>query len=76
MHTTKLCVVAGMDPAGPSWRLNPLALNREDARYVEAIHTDGNILGIFDPIGHANFYPNGGMNPQPGTSFFTLLSGF
>ncbi|XP_048481407.1 lipoprotein lipase isoform X2 [Plutella xylostella] len=56
----------GMDPAGPSWRLNPLALNREDARYVEAIHTDGNILGIFDPIGHANFYPNGGMNPQPG----------
>ncbi|KAG7305080.1 hypothetical protein JYU34_010540, partial [Plutella xylostella] len=58
--------ITGMDPAGPSWRLNPLALNREDARYVEAIHTDGNILGIFDPIGHANFYPNGGMNPQPG----------
>lgn len=30
---------------------------------VDIIHTD-NTLGIEDPIGHKDFYPNGGKNQQ------------
>ncbi|XP_026758700.2 pancreatic triacylglycerol lipase-like [Galleria mellonella] len=58
--------VTGLDPAGPSWNGNPNALNRNAGQYVEAIHTDGGLLGIFTPLADADFYPNGGRNPQPG----------
>ncbi|XP_047985068.1 pancreatic lipase-related protein 2-like [Leguminivora glycinivorella] len=58
--------VTGLDPAGPLWGGNSNALNANDGVYVECIHTDGGLLGIHDPIGNANFYPNGGRNPQPG----------
>ncbi|XP_046961846.1 pancreatic lipase-related protein 2-like [Vanessa cardui] len=58
--------VTGLDPAGPQWGNNPNALNRNSGVYVESIHTDGRSLGIFDPISDADFYPNGGRNPQPG----------
>ncbi|XP_059048016.1 pancreatic triacylglycerol lipase-like [Achroia grisella] len=58
--------VTGLDPAGPNWVGNSNALNRNAGQYVEAIHTDGGLLGIFNPIADADFYPNGGRNPQPG----------
>ncbi|KAG6447346.1 hypothetical protein O3G_MSEX004953 [Manduca sexta] len=58
--------VTGLDPAGPNWNNNGNALNKNDGAYVEAIHTDGRILGIMNAVGDADFYPNGGMNPQPG----------
>ncbi|CAH4030971.1 unnamed protein product [Pieris brassicae] len=67
--------VTGLDPAGPTWGRNSQALNRNSGRYVEAIHTDGRILGIMDPIGHADFYPNGGRNPQPGCGASTCSHG-
>ncbi|CAH2102772.1 unnamed protein product [Euphydryas editha] len=56
--------VTGLDPAGPFWS-NPFALNTNSGGYVEVIHT--NILGrgITEPIGHVDFYPNGGQI-QPG----------
>lgn len=63
--------VTGLDPAGPLWANNANALNRNAGTYVEAIHTDGGILGIFNPIGHADFYPNGGRNPMPGCAVNT-----
>ncbi|KAJ8736506.1 hypothetical protein PYW08_007162 [Mythimna loreyi] len=58
--------VTGLDPAGPNWGGNPNALNPNAGVYVEAIHTDGGLLGIFDRVANADFYPNGGRNPQPG----------
>ncbi|XP_072948075.1 pancreatic triacylglycerol lipase-like [Epargyreus clarus] len=60
--------ITGLDPAGPQWGRNNNALRGSDGQYVEAIHTDGGYLGIMDPIGNANFYPNGGRNRQPGCS--------
>lgn len=56
----------GLDPAGPLWQTNSNAINRNSGVYVECIHTDGGLLGIFNPCGDADFYPNGGRNVQPG----------
>ncbi|KAI5639763.1 lipase domain-containing protein [Phthorimaea operculella] len=58
--------ITGLDPAGPTFGNNDDALQATDAVYVECIHTDGGVLGIFDPICQVNFYPNGGRNAQPG----------
>ncbi|XP_041975189.1 pancreatic lipase-related protein 2-like isoform X2 [Aricia agestis] len=58
--------ITGLDPAGPQWGGNSNALNRFSGVHVESIHTDGGLLGIMDPISDADFYPNGGRNPQPG----------
>ncbi|XP_063549198.1 pancreatic triacylglycerol lipase-like [Cydia strobilella] len=58
--------VTGLDPAGPLWRGNDDAISSNAGTYVECIHTDGGILGLFNPSGDADFYPNGGRNPQPG----------
>ena len=33
---------------------------------MDAIHTCGGSLGFLDAIGDVDFYPNGGLRPQPG----------
>lgn len=33
---------------------------------ADVIHTDGGIFGIPWPLGHVDFYPNGGAAVQPG----------
>ena len=35
-------------------------ISTESARHVEIIHTNAGFLGIFSPVGHVDFYPNGG----------------
>ncbi|CAG9819198.1 unnamed protein product [Phaedon cochleariae] len=66
--------ITGMDPAEPHFSntVAPVRLDRSAAQYVDVIHTDarGFIsgaggLGIIEPIGHVDYYPNGGRD-QPG----------
>ncbi|XP_026331318.1 hepatic triacylglycerol lipase-like [Hyposmocoma kahamanoa] len=57
--------VTGLDPSGPLWNYNNERLNADDGVYVEAIHTDGGVLGIGLPIVQVDFFPNGGFY-QPG----------
>jgi pancreatic triacylglycerol lipase len=64
--------IVGLDPAGPLFSVRNAAgrLDAGDANYVECIHTNGPTLilagaGIGAPIGHADFFPNGGTS-QPG----------
>ena len=60
---------AGLDPAGPLFRRNTAAgLTRGSGDFVDAIHTDGQVFGMMTPIGHVDFYPNGGKT-QPGCKF-------
>ncbi|KAJ8949167.1 hypothetical protein NQ314_008285 [Rhamnusium bicolor] len=40
-------------------------LDRTDARFVQIIHTNGGLLGFEEPIGHSDYFPNGGKS-QPG----------
>ncbi|XP_049861437.1 lipase member H-like [Schistocerca gregaria] len=57
----------GMDPAFPLYSLEPIEnrLDASDASFVQVIHTNGGLLGWKDPMGTADFYPNGGTF-QPG----------
>ena len=63
--------ITGLDPAGPCFEdfSHKYRLHMEDADYVDAIHTSS-VLGYNSPIGHSDFYPNGGTF-QPGCYFKT-----
>ncbi|XP_026731672.1 pancreatic lipase-related protein 2-like [Trichoplusia ni] len=67
--------ITGLDPAGPGWTSNSNSLSSNAAAYVEAIHTDGGLLGIFNRVGNTDFYPNGGRSPQPGCGGSTCSHG-
>jgi pimeloyl-ACP methyl ester carboxylesterase len=63
--------ITGLDPAGPYFEEvdKVVRLDKDDATFVDIIHTDAEKtlkvgLGIWKPIGHVDFYPNGGMD-QP-----------
>ncbi|XP_016007505.1 lipase member I isoform X2 [Rousettus aegyptiacus] len=59
--------ITGLDPAGPKFSGKPSngRLDYTDAKFVDVIHSDINGLGIKEPLGHIDFYPNGGKT-QPG----------
>ncbi|RVE54443.1 hypothetical protein evm_000928 [Chilo suppressalis] len=52
--------ITSLDPAGPLWSRNRDRMGRSDAQYVEVIHTNTDFLGYTNPLGDADFYPNGG----------------
>ncbi|TRY63468.1 hypothetical protein TCAL_11838 [Tigriopus californicus] len=58
--------VTGLDPAAPLFTLTKNRINRQSARFVDIIHTAGEFTSLESPLGHADFYPNGGVHPQPG----------
>ncbi|XP_066596139.1 phospholipase A1-like [Prorops nasuta] len=76
--------ITGLDPAQPCFKnvASSVYLNKNDAPFIDIIHTNGKLLlnlglGLPQPIGHADFYPNGGR-VQPGcvkseSSFFDYL---
>ncbi|XP_012059377.1 PREDICTED: phospholipase A1-like [Atta cephalotes] len=55
--------VVGLDPALPGFRSSESGsrISKNDASYVEIIHTNGGWLGYFTAIGDIDFYPNGGQ---------------
>jgi len=59
--------ITGLDPAGPCFDTysEEIRLNSECAGFVDVIHTAGLWLGLMNPSGHVDFYPNGG-SVQPG----------
>lgn len=60
--------ITGLDPAGPcfSYAYSDQRLDKMDAAYVDIIHSNRLIQGVIEPLGHADFYINGGGPTQPG----------
>lgn len=50
-------------------------LDKDDAYFVDVIHTNGRGLGMMTAIGDVDFYPNGGMQ-QPGCGSCKVLRSF
>jgi len=77
--TQPIARITGLDPAEPYFGYAPavVALDPTDAAFVDVIHTDtvhfrqGAVhampygMGVEEPVGHMDFYPNNGTN-QPG----------
>lgn len=63
----KVSRLTGLDPAGPCFRnLGPEErLDQTDADFVDVISTNIDWYGMAAPVGHVNFYVNGGEY-QPG----------
>uniref|UniRef100_A0A182S6M2 Lipase domain-containing protein n=1 Tax=Anopheles maculatus TaxID=74869 RepID=A0A182S6M2_9DIPT len=63
----KLSRVTALDPAKPHFKLDSKdAVGPDTAQFVDVIHTDAQTLGEDIVRGHADFFPNSGMAPQPG----------
>lgn len=67
---TKIGRISALDPAAPGYVDSPteVRLQKDDALFVDVYHTDGASLlipcGIYQPVGHIDFYPNNGTD-QP-----------
>ncbi|XP_045764162.1 pancreatic lipase-related protein 2-like [Maniola jurtina] len=71
-YNLKLGRITGLDPAAPyfSNTVTLVRLDKSDAQFVDIIHSNAMPLylsgfGISEPIGHIDFFPNGGST-QPG----------
>ncbi|XP_059620322.1 vitellogenin-1-like [Phlebotomus argentipes] len=60
--------ITGLDPARPCFNEGEVMTNlqRGDAKFVDIIHTNSGGLGKGEPIGDADFYPNGKSVLMPG----------
>lgn len=69
--------ITALDPAGPCFRnLGPAdRLDKTDADFVEVLQTNIDDFGMAAPIGHINYYVNGGEY-QPGDFFWMLCTAF
>ncbi|KAJ8703606.1 hypothetical protein PYW07_017530 [Mythimna separata] len=75
LTTGRVSRITGLDPALPLFSGLPLEqrLDTSDAHFVDVIHTDAGIFGYKEPIGHADFFPNGGKSPQPGCELEVVI---
>lgn len=77
-----LARITGLDPAGYLFENTNVTLSKNDAKFVDVIHTQGGDiydfkLGLRHSVGHVDFYPNGGsvqqgcpMKPTVGSKTF------
>lgn len=76
--------IAGLDPAGYLFSGRNYCLSKDDADYVDVIHTHGGSIyrfkiGLVDAVGHVDFYPNGGITQtgcQEKPSLFNFMETF
>ncbi|XP_013192735.1 lipase member H [Amyelois transitella] len=58
--------ITALDPARPCFvRLAEYRLDKNDAQFVQVVHSSAGILGLENPVGHADVYVNGVLVKQP-----------
>lgn len=69
--------ITGLDPAGPLFetQVPDARLDSSDAKFVDVIHSNGENLflgglGSWQPMGHVDFYPNGGRMQKGCSNLF------
>lgn len=70
--------VTGLDPAGPVFNIKTSTagiVDKSDAKFVDILHTNKGQLGYYGPLGHVDFYANGGGPKQPNCSILSLATG-
>ncbi|XP_023016093.2 lipase member H [Leptinotarsa decemlineata] len=65
--------VIGLDPVGIGFHIIEASqrLSTSSGKFVHVIHTNGDQFGYYQPLGHADYYPNGGKK-QPGCEWEIL----
>lgn len=58
-------IIAALDPAGVGFKESEYKEGLPET-FVDVIHTTSGILGLREKVGDIDFYPNGGVSPQPG----------
>jgi pimeloyl-ACP methyl ester carboxylesterase len=67
MFKGNIAEIIGLDPAGPGVFFKENGrLNATNAKFVQVLHTDQGFCGTTIVSGHQDFYPNNGVEPQPG----------
>ncbi|RZF39620.1 hypothetical protein LSTR_LSTR001141 [Laodelphax striatellus] len=66
LNDTRVGRITGLDPAKPLFddRSSQDRLDMEDADFVSVVHSSGGFIAFSEPLGHVDFYPNGGVTPQ------------
>ncbi|XP_045447393.1 pancreatic triacylglycerol lipase [Melitaea cinxia] len=66
----KIFRITGLDPARPLFEIPEISpdyrLDKNDAEFVDILHTCGGVFGYMESYGHADFFPNNGRPMQPG----------
>lgn len=72
----RVAMIVGLDPALPCYskHYRDQRLKTSDADCVKVIHTNSGVLGIEEPMGHIDFYPNFGKD-QPGCNGISIIGG-
>ncbi|KAL3867995.1 hypothetical protein ACJMK2_040835 [Sinanodonta woodiana] len=72
--------ITGLEPSALNYQYKDhvVRLDPTDAQFVDVIHTDGRSLllfglGMFEAVGHVDYYPNGGL-VQPGCETYSIFS--
>lgn len=74
--------ISALDPAGPMYYRNRFVtpLNKNDAEFVDVIHTDSNFFGAPVETGTVDFWPNNGKDqpecPKPNMNVNSDQSNF
>jgi pimeloyl-ACP methyl ester carboxylesterase len=76
----KIGAIYALDPAGPffydkskvSLNSNNNRLDKSDAQFVQALHTNTLFFGTSQSVGHQDFFPNGGNGMPNCTNSFSV----
>ncbi|KAL0869451.1 hypothetical protein ABMA27_007684 [Loxostege sticticalis] len=61
----KIGRITALDPAKPCFGRPGFRLGRNDAKFVQVVHSSAGVLGLEHPIGHVDIYVNGVLVKQP-----------